>query len=136
MKSYLQSINEIHAPVEQVWSKIRRSDKVEDWHPLVSASNVKGNKRICQTEQGDLEETILTCDDKTRTFRYEIRGQKVYPAPDDIICTIKIVEGNNVTLMLWDIEFEKTNSSQLKETSDGFQTLIGAMASNLEKISK
>ena len=131
MRKYLQTTNIVDAEHSEVWKKINSGDKVEEWHPIVDACYLKGSERICVTQQGELHETILVQDSENFTFKYKIHKQKVYPTNNDIICTIKIVEGRSGTLLLWDIEFDLEDQALMSEMSDGFKDLSAAAARNL-----
>lgn len=131
MRKYLQTTNIVDAKHSDVWTKINSANKVEEWHPLVEACYLKGRERVCVTEQGELHETILVQDSENFTFKYKIHKQKVYPTNNDIICTIKIIEGKTGTLMLWDIEFELEDKKLMIEMAEGFKDLSAAAARNL-----
>lgn len=134
MTSYLQTTNKINASAAKVWQVIKKADKVEAWHPLINSSFLEGKERICTTEQGKLQETILVNDEYNKTFKYKIHQQKVYPIPSDITCTIKIIEGRESTLFLWDIEFDLKGQENVDEVSENFTMLGEMVARSLEKI--
>ena len=134
MISYLQSTNKIDAPTASVWKVIKKGDKVEAWHPLINSCYLKGNERICTTEPGKLQETILVIDEINKTFKYKIHDQKVYPIPSHITCTMKIIEGKDGTLLLWDIEFDLKGQENISEISENFIMLGEMVARNLEDL--
>lgn len=129
-KHYLQTIHSISKSANDAWATIRDGNDVANWHPIVESTKVTSNKRISKTEKGILEETILVSDDNTKTFKYSIDKQSFYPA-ENIIGTMKIVEGKESTLLLWDIEFELKVGHTIEEVKEGFEFLAGSVSRNL-----
>ncbi len=134
MKYYLQTINTIDSPQTLVWEKISKGDKVEEWHPLVNASHVKGNTRTCITEQGPLIEEILVLDHQHFTYKYRILEQQVYPTNSEIICTIKVLKGRSGTLFIWDIEFDLEDDLKFNEMKEGLEILAKSAARSLSEL--
>ena len=131
---YLQSTHFIDKPTDSIWEVISQGDHVEAWHPLVQHSIVSQNHRVCRTEQGKLEETILVNDVIHKTFKYLIHPQKVYPVHSEIISTMKLVERGSGTVFLWDIEYDAMNKKKKNDMEEGFTILSDSVARKLMEI--
>jgi len=133
-RNYIHTIHVLSQPIEKIWQIISSSVNIEKWHPLVYSCSVEAQMRICKTEQGDLKEEILVNDQLTKTYKYLIHPQNIYPVKDYILCTIRIAEGKQGTLFMWDIEFPEVSVELYREMEDGFNTLADASCNMLNVI--
>lgn len=131
-RSYLQYSLYVDYPSDKLWSLISSGLHVEKWHPLINSSTITGNKRVCKTDKGDLHETILVNDSKTRTYKYQIEPQNVYPQKGHIWSTLKVLDGKEGTLFLWDIEFEEPSDRILNEIEEAFVILTSSTKNMIE----
>ena len=127
---YIQTINPVSKSASEAWEVIRKGDQVHKWHPLIESTRIIGSNRTSKTEKGTLEETILVSDDLTKTFKYSVDKQEFYPAKN-IIGTMKIIAGQESTLLLWDIEFEIKQGHTLEQVIDGFDFLTESVSRSL-----
>ena len=133
-RAYIQSSHEVDLPCKELWEVISSVQNLEKWHPLINSCTVDGDTRICKTEKGDLIETILVNDSNSKTFKYLIHPQKVYPHEGYIWGTFKVVEGKHASILMWDIEFLETSASLYKEIEESFAVLSKMVKSNLEAL--
>ena len=138
MKNKIETMHIINAPLEKVWSNIKRGDGVDLWLPIITACKLEGSgigaKRICTTEQGPIHETILTIDDEQKVFQYRIDEQSLMPI-SSIVGTMKLNNLKSSTELEWTIEFEIENEEYLDEVKNGIQEIYAAGAKGLEAIS-
>ena len=133
-RAYIQTSHEVDFPCDKLWGVISSVENLEKWHPLINSCTVDGDTRICKTDKGDLTETILVSDSITKTFKYLIHPQKVYPHEGYIWCTFKVVEGKKTTILMWDIEFLETSATLYQEIEESFAILSNMVKSNLEAL--
>ena len=129
-RSYLQSMQYVDCPSDTIWNLISSGIDVEKWHPLINNCTLRGSERVCKTSKGDLHETILVNDPETRTYKYLVHPQNVYPHKGKIWSTLKVIDSNLGTLFLWDIEFEKPSEKILQEIQESF-VILSSSAKNM-----
>ena len=116
MKRFINTIHEVDAPADKVWSRIAQGDGVESWIPIIKSSKIEnGNRRLCEMhEGGSLEETFLISEAK-RTFMYSIDKQEAFPATG-IVGTIRIESvDDNRSRLFWDLELEVESADTFAE---------------------
>jgi len=133
-RKYLQTANQVNLSASELWVLISKGYDMELWHPIINSSRIEGNERFCNTDKGVLRETIWVNDSATKTYKYFIHPQKIYPISTGIISTIKICEGSNFTWFLWDIEFEESSASLTREMKEGFQILSQSAANTIDQL--
>ena len=133
MKKSIKTINPIIAPLSKVWEIIKTGENVDAWFPMITTCRVEGFKRYCTTENGSIEETILIADHTHKIFRYSFDKQDVFPATN-IIGTIKLEPVNDqVTNLLWDIEFRLEDESTFPQIKKEIEALYKSAATGLEE---
>lgn len=96
----------ITADPNKVWATIAKGTGVNDWFPIVTSCRLEGNKRFCSMAGGgDLDETIISTDHKTRTFIYSVDKHPLPWGP--VHTTIKINDaGMGKCEIIWLAEFD------------------------------
>jgi len=136
MKKEIKTTNRIDAPIDQVWEHLRTGENVNSWLPIITSCRLEGNNRICSTENGELEETILKSDDDTKTFQYSIEKQNMFPI-ENILGTMKLNEvGQDQTDLHWDISFSLEDESLFTAIKEGIEGVYQMGAAGLEQLSK
>jgi len=139
MKNCIKTKNNINAPIEKVWANISKASDVDTWMPVITSCRLEGEgigaKRVCTTEQGVLKETVLTIDNKNKTFQYSIEKQSILPV-NDIVGTMKLNDLDGITELEWTLEFTITDESHLPMVKEGLEGMYAAGAKGLEAISQ
>jgi uncharacterized protein YndB with AHSA1/START domain len=134
MKKTIQTSHIINAPIGKVWANISKATGVNEWLPVITACRLDGNKRVCTTEQGDMNETILKIDNDQKIFQYAIDEQALLPIAD-IIGTMQVLEQDNNTKLNWNLEFTLQDETMYETVKQAVEGMYAAGANGLEKIS-
>jgi carbon monoxide dehydrogenase subunit G len=134
MKKTIETSHSINAPIEQVWANISKATGVNEWLPVITACRLEGNKRVCSTEQGDMNETILKIDNDQKIFQYAIDEQPLLPIAD-IIGTMQVLAQDNNTKLNWNLEFTLQDETMYEMVKQAVEGMYAAGANGLEKIS-
>jgi uncharacterized protein YndB with AHSA1/START domain len=134
MKKTITTSHIINAPIEKVWANISKATGVNEWLPVITACRLDGNKRVCTTEQGDMNETILKIDNDQKIFQYAIDEQPLLPIAH-IIGTMQVFEQDNNTKLNWNLEFTLQNETMYETVKQVVEGMYAAGANGLEKIS-
>lgn len=134
MKKTIETSHIINAPIEKVWANISKARGVNEWLPVITACRLDGNKRVCTTEQGDMNETILKIDNDQKIFQYAIDEQPLLPIAD-IIGTMQVLAQDNNTKLNWNLEFTLQDETMYEMVKQAVEGMYAAGANGLEKIS-
>jgi uncharacterized protein YndB with AHSA1/START domain len=134
MKKTIETSHIINAPIEKVWANISKASGVNEWLPVITACRLDGNKRVCSTEQGDMNETILKIDNEQKIFQYAIDEQPLLPIAD-IIGTMQVLAQDNNTKLNWNLEFTLQDETMYEMVKQAVEGMYAAGANGLEKIS-
>src|SRR5436305_8190906 len=63
---------DIQRPADAVWKVVRDFGGLAGWMPGIDSCRVEGNDRILEMMGMELTETLVRCDDDTRTLVYSI----------------------------------------------------------------
>ncbi|MEL6190506.1 MAG: SRPBCC family protein [Bacteroidota bacterium] len=138
MKKVIETTHLLNAPMEEVWAHIKTGANWENWLPLLSSSEMKGEgegaKRVCYTQDGHaLQETIVTSNDETKTFQYSIDEQEMLPMKD-ILGTIQLSEKAGQTQMDWKVDFELLVEEALPEVKVNIEEIYKQAAAKLDEL--
>jgi uncharacterized protein YndB with AHSA1/START domain len=134
MKKTIQTSHIINAPIGKVWANISKATGVNEWLPVITACRLDGNKRVCSTEQGDMNETILKIDNDQKIFQYSIDEQPLLPIAD-IIGTMQVFNQDNSTKLNWNLEFTLQDETMYETVKQAVEGMYATGANGLEKIS-
>lgn len=135
MKQIIETTHFLDASLDKVWANISKATGVNEWLPVITACRLDGNKRVCTTEQGDMDETILKIDNEQKLFQYSIDKQPLLPI-ENIIGTMIVSESEGKTLLSWNIEFIIKDETLLPMVTQAVNGLYQAGANGLETLSK
>jgi carbon monoxide dehydrogenase subunit G len=135
MKKIISTIHNINAPSSSVWANISKATGVNEWLPVITACHLDGDKRVCLTEQGEMNETILKVDNANRLFQYSIDSQPLLPI-ENVVGTMKVNENGEQTQLQWDLEFNIKDESLFEMVKQAVEGMYAAGAAGLETISK
>ncbi len=135
MKQTIETKHFLSAPANKVWENISKATGLNNWLPVITACRLDGNKRVCSTEQGDMDETILTIDNEQKLFQYSIDKQPLLPI-ENIIGTMKLTEMNGKTELSWNLDFTIQDETMLPMVTQAIQGMYEAGAHGLESISQ
>src|SRR5690606_12730391 len=102
----------IDAPAEEVWAKVKDFNALNTWHPAVAKTEIlKGdNNKVGATrlltlnDGGTIEEDLLTWDETTMTYSYNII-QSVLPVSDyEATLTVQPITDTS-TKVIWSASF-------------------------------
>jgi uncharacterized protein YndB with AHSA1/START domain len=134
MKKTIHTSYIINAPIEKVWANISKTTGVNEWLPVITACRLDGKKRVCTTEQGDMNETILKVDNDQKKFQYAIDKQPLLPITD-VIGTMQVFELGKITKLNWILEFALQDETMFGMVNQAVEGMYAAGAKGLEKIS-
>ncbi|WP_373523438.1 SRPBCC family protein [Aquiflexum sp.] len=134
MKKTISTIHTINAPSKKVWANISKATGVNEWLPVITACHFDGDKRICVTKKGEMNETILKIDNENHEFQYSIDSQPLLPI-EDVVGTMKVKENSGQTILQWDLEFNLNDESLFEMVKQAVQGMYEAGAVGLETIS-
>ena len=107
----------IASSVDDVWEVISAITGVENWlAPMITASRMEGDKRVCTTEGGEFEEDIYEVNHTTKTFKYGIPQQHMIPV-ENIMGSMQVrkgEDGGSVVDWHWTFDVETQNEEQAK----------------------
>lgn len=135
MKQTIETVHSIDAPANKVWENISKATGVNNWLPVVTACRLDGNKRVCTTEQGDMDETILKIDADQKLFQYSIDKQPLLPI-ENIIGTMKISDEEGKTVLIWNLDYTIQDETMLAMVTQAIKEMYEAGAKGLETISQ
>jgi len=105
MKSNVEVRKTININAELAWDTIRRSDGLETWFPAITSCRLDGDKRFCTLAGGgDVVETILEIDNRSRIFRYSVDEHPLPVGP--VQTSIQIIERGSNCEVIWRANFE------------------------------
>lgn len=138
MNKTIKTSHIINAPVEKVWANISKASGVNEWLPMIETCSLEGQgegaKRVCTTEKGILNETILKINNQNRIFQYAIDEQTLFPI-NDVVGTMAVREDNGKTLLNWNLDFTMQDESFFPMIEQGIKGMYAAGAAGLEAIS-
>ncbi len=135
MKKIISTIHTINAPSSNVWANIRKATGVNEWLPVITACHLDGDKRVCLTEKGEMNETILQIDDEHKEFRYAIDNQPLLPI-ENVVGTMRVKEDGETTSLHWDLEFTIQDDSLFEMVKQAIEGMYAAGADGLEQVSQ
>lgn len=139
MKKIIKTSHIINAPIENVWVNISKATGVNTWLPVITSCHLEGQgegaKRVCRTEQGDMNETIVKIDHENKIFQYSIDKQPLLPI-DNPIGTMELKIQNGSTQLNWNLEFDIKDESLLSEVQRVIEGMYKVGAKGLESISQ
>lgn len=135
MKKTISTIHTINAPTNKVWDNISKATGVDEWLPVITACHLDGDKRVCVTEQGEMNETILKIDNEKREFQYSIDSQPLLPI-ENVVGTMRVKSSGEQTSLLWDLEFTIKDESLFEMVKQAVEEMYAAGANGLEKVSQ
>lgn len=135
MKKTVTTLHTLNAPSSKVWANISKATGVNEWLPVITACRLDGDKRICSTEQGEMNETILKVNDENRVFQYSIDSQPLLPI-ENAIGTMQVKERGEQTHLQWDLEFTLKDESLFDRVKQAVEEMYAVGATGLENISK
>jgi len=116
----------VNASAEKVWKIVGAVGGVDKWFaPVIQSCRVEGNKRICGTEAGPLNEDIIEVNHQSKIFRYGIPEQNMIPVKN-ILGRMKVNDlGNGKSSVEWSATFdvEENKEAQAKEMFKGAWTM-------------
>lgn len=132
MKKTIQTVNEVSAPLDNVWAKVGPGTHMDKWMPIVATCSVEGNKRVCTTPEGATLYETIWADNENKVFTYTIDKQDFMPI-SDIQGTITLKENGSTTLMHWDVNFEisEENAPALPEIKKNIEGIYQMAATRL-----
>ena len=122
MKKMMIEVKKIIAVAPgNVWPTVAKADGLKEWFPVITACHVEGNQRFCSMQGGgDLQETIISTDNATRTFTYSVDKHPMPWGPAH--CTMKVNDaGMGKSEIIWTSSFECNDevASQATEMMNG-----------------
>ena len=132
MKKTITTRHTLAAPAGNVWATISKAMGVDEWLPVITACEVDGNKRVCHTEQGDMQETILKIDQADRVFRYAIDSQPLLPI-ENAVGTMRVSDNGGQTELEWTLEFTLQDESLFGMIKQAVEGMYAAGADGLQK---
>lgn len=136
MKKIINTEHILNAPIENIWSNIKKGDGVENWIPIIKDSKLTSDcQRLCHTQDGaELVETFLSSD-ATNTFLLGVNKQNAFPG-ESILATMRLERiEDSKTKLYWDLELSIADE-MFTEFKQNIEGLYQVSASNLESISK
>jgi hypothetical protein len=131
----------VPVPADVLWRVLRTGRDVDRILPdLIRSCRVEGDgpgaQRLCGTDQGTIEETLLAVDDETRLFRYRIDRQSLMPLTDDV-GSVHVVElGAGRAHVLWFATYHPTEPGAEDAVKRGLQQLFGAGIEGLAALAR
>lgn len=137
-KKKIKTSHTINAPIEKIWANISKASDVHKWLPMIETCSLDGQgegaKRVCTTENGMLNETILKIDHENKTFQYAIDEQTLFPI-SDVVGTMLLSDDNGKTVLEWNLDFSLQDEAVFSMIEQGITGMYAAGAAGLEKIS-
>jgi len=134
MKKTISTTHTINAPSNKVWANISKATGVNEWLPVITSCHLDGDKRVCLTDQGEMNETILKIDHENLEFQYSIDRQPLLPI-ENVVGTMKVNEYGEQTQLQWDLEFTIKDESLFEMVKQAVEGMYAAGAAGLETIS-
>ncbi|MGD1843009.1 MAG: SRPBCC family protein [Thermonemataceae bacterium] len=135
MEKIISTLHTINAPAGKVWANISKATGVNEWLPVITACHLDGDKRVCLTEKGAMNETILKVDNENQVFQYSIDSQPLLPI-ESVVGTMQVKEYGEQTKLQWDLKFTIEDESLFETVKQAIEEMYTAGASGLEKLSK
>ncbi|WP_299245984.1 SRPBCC family protein [uncultured Aquimarina sp.] len=137
-KKKIETSHLVNAPVEKVWANISKASGVHEWLPMIETCSLEGQgegaKRVCTTENGVLNETILKIDHENKTFQYAIDEQTLFPI-SDIVGTMSVRNDKGKTILDWNLDFSLEDENIFSIIEQAIAGMYAAGAAGLEKTS-
>lgn len=101
---------EIGASPDEVWSLLGDPARIEEWHPYIASSTLRGVERSCTLMNGgSIEETILDHSDSGRFYVYEITAGM--SSLRGYVGRFTVDEHGEGALVHWEGDFEVDDSA-------------------------
>ncbi len=120
-----------------IWNKVRTADGMDKILPsIITSCRIEGAgagaKRICGTDNGPIEETILLIDDETMTFKYSIDNEDAPLPVSNYVGTVRVTDlRDGKSSFLWSADYEAKGMSdeEVKGMLEGvFAALLDSFA--------
>lgn len=118
-------VKSISAPADQVWASVRQFSGIENFVPMIAASEVEGSgvgaKRICTTGDGSkLVERLEALDDQNRSLSYSISESPIPMEGYYSTMTVRDL-GSGRCEVSWSSRFESADDAadELKNMMEG-----------------
>ena len=99
---------------DKVWPTIASGTGVNKWFPVIDTCRVEGDQRYCtMIGGGDLVETLIKTDHKTRSFIYSVDKHPLPWGPVDSKITVKDA-GMGKSEIVWHASFDCAEETQAK----------------------
>lgn len=138
MNKKVETSHIVNAPVDKVWANISKASGVNEWLPMIETCTLEGQgegaKRVCTTENGILNETILMIDHTNKTFKYAIDKQTLFPI-NNVIGTMIVKDDNGNTRLDWTLAFSLEDEKAFPMIEEGVKGMYAAGVAGLENIS-
>ncbi|MDA0194518.1 MAG: SRPBCC family protein [Bacteroidetes bacterium] len=115
----------INVSPEAAWQVIGSGEGVDQWLAPITACRVEGDKRYCNTADGEFSEDILKIDNANRAFHYAIPKQHMIPV-GYITGKMQVSdasEGKAAIEWSWEFDVEENKEAEAKE----ILTAVGTM---------
>ncbi|TVZ27896.1 polyketide cyclase/dehydrase/lipid transport protein [Gillisia sp. Hel_I_86] len=108
---------------EDAWKIIGSVKNVDKWFPeMIKTCELKGNTRICGTEQGDIIEEVLKIDNENKEFKYAFIKQNMVPDIDDLIGSMKVLtDEKGKTVVNWKWTFHAKDIESANQAKEAFK---------------
>jgi hypothetical protein len=133
---------DINAPADEVWERIKDFDGLSRWHPVFAESvlmsgenNEPGTTRKLTVKDGpSFDEELLEWDAWERKLRYRIIGENELPV-DDYSSTIQVLKsGRNQSTVVWRGQFVAKPGNQDADVVNFITGVYRAGLDNLKQI--
>jgi hypothetical protein len=131
----------VEVPADALWRVLRTGRDVHRILPgLVRSCEMTGEgpgaRRMCGTDHGAIEETLLTVDDDARVFRYRIDAQPLMPLRD-YVGTVHVTEGaGGRAHVLWPSSFELLDPAAERAVVASLRDLLAAGIAGLTTLAR
>ena len=95
-----------------------------------------GARRTCGTDQGVIEETLLTIDDDARLFRYRIDRQSMMPLTDYVGAVHVVPLEAGGSHVLWFATYQLVERGAEAAVADGLRGLLGSGIGGLAALAR
>ena len=114
---------EVNAPVAQVWDMVGAFDKLQDWHPAVESSTMKGSpeqigavRTLHLKGGGEIHERLTYLNQDSRTLTYQILESPL-PISNYNSYISATPAGPGRTVVIWGSTFEAKGAPDAKAKS-------------------
>lgn len=120
-KAYASAV--VPAPVEQVWSTVRRFGGLPEWHPAIAGSEiVEGTdevpgavRQLSMEGGGSVSERLVSIDETAHSFTYEFTDPGPFPVRS-YVSTLRLapVTSTGETFIEWYADFDAEAADEAK----------------------